>query len=123
MTRSATPLYRPRRLLSTPCPLPDPTERARVPGEGIGRMGLLRLIHRLGEAAGIEQVRCSPHSLRHTFAIQFLRNGGNVFSLQQLMGHRSIRQTEKYLLLAQADMEAQHRMASPVEALLRKRKG
>lgn len=56
----------------------------------------------------------TPYSLRHTFAIMFLRNGGNVFALQKAMGHRRISTTEIYIRLAETDMREQHRKASPV---------
>ncbi len=42
-------------------------------------------------------VRIRFHDLRHLFAIRYLRNGGNLYRLQQLMGHSTIRQTEAYL--------------------------
>jgi site-specific recombinase XerD len=44
------------------------------------------IIKRYGKTAGFTGVRCSPHTLRHTFCIQFLRNGANLFSLQQMTG-------------------------------------
>jgi len=34
------------------------------------------IIKRYGKIAGLTGVRCSPHTLRHTFAIDYLRNGG-----------------------------------------------
>lgn len=37
------------------------------------------------------------HDLRHEFAIRYLENGGNLYILQQHLGHSSIRQTEDYL--------------------------
>ncbi|HTE18150.1 MAG TPA: site-specific integrase [Armatimonadota bacterium] len=45
------------------------------------RSGPLQLTGRLGDAAGTEAVRCSPHTFRHTFGVSFIRNGGNTFSL------------------------------------------
>jgi site-specific recombinase XerD len=86
-------------------------------GEPFTRSGLLQLIERLGKAARITAVRCSPHTFRHTFAVEFLRAGGNVFTLQQMLGHTSLHMTNRYVALAQADIENQHRQFSPVERL------
>lgn len=36
------------------------------------------------------------HDLRHTFATQFMINGGNLFTLQKLLGHTTIDMTMKY---------------------------
>ena len=36
------------------------------------------------------------HDLRHTFATQFMINGGNVFELQKIMGHSKIETTLRY---------------------------
>jgi integrase len=41
------------------------------------------------------------HGLRHTFASQFMMHGGNIFTLQKLLGHKSIDMTMKYAHLAQ----------------------
>ena len=37
----------------------------------------------------ITGVRCSPHTLRHTFAVSYLRAGGNLFYLSKILGHTS----------------------------------
>jgi site-specific recombinase XerD len=89
-------------------------------GGSLKREGLLQLIQRLGKKAGIEVVRCSPHTFRHTHAIEFLRSGGNTFSLQLMLGHTSLAMTNRYVALAQADIEEQHRMNSPVMRLMKK---
>jgi site-specific recombinase XerD len=45
----------------------------------------------------ITGVRCSPHTLRHTFAVSYLRAGGNLFYLSKILGHTSVKTTERYL--------------------------
>lgn len=92
------------------------SERSREP---LKRSGLRQLLERLGKAGRIEVTRCSPHTLRHTFAAEFLRAGGNVFTLQQLLGHTTLSMTNRYVALAQADIEAQHRQFSPADRLRR----
>lgn len=81
------------------------------------RSGLLQLIERLGDSAGVEATRCSPHTLRHTFAVMFLRGGGSVFTLKEMLGHTDLAMTSRYVALAQADVQNQHRQFSPVERL------
>jgi integrase/recombinase XerD len=77
------------------------------------RQGILLLLKRFGKRANIKNVH--PHRFRHTFAIEFLRNGGNVFELQQLLGHSDLETAKKYIHLAQSDLETVTRKASPVD--------
>jgi site-specific recombinase XerD len=39
----------------------------------------------------------SPHSLRHTCAVRLLRKGASVVEVQKILGHASIRTTQRYL--------------------------
>jgi integrase/recombinase XerC len=79
--------------------------------------GVFQIIQKLGQAAGVSGVRCSPHTLRHTFAVNFLRNGGNLFELQQLMGHADLTVLRRYVALAEADLQQSHRAASPADRM------
>jgi len=42
-------------------------------------------------------VRCSFHTLRHTFAVNYLQRAGNLEFLRRILGHSSILTTQKYL--------------------------
>lgn len=39
----------------------------------------------------------TPHTLRHSFAIMFLKKGGNIRTLQNILGHSSLEVTQMYL--------------------------
>jgi len=75
------------------------------------------IIKNLGRKAGLQGVRCSPHTFRHTFCIQFLRNGANLFSLQQMTGHSSLEVLRGYVALAESDLKSAHQKYSPVDNL------
>jgi integrase/recombinase XerD len=73
-----------------------------------------------GKKAKIEGVRCSPHTLRHTGAKRFVLNGGDIFTLQKLLGHTSLVMVRRYVELASVDVRRQHERFSPADSLLRR---
>jgi integrase/recombinase XerD len=83
--------------------------------------GILLMLRRLAAFAGITGVRCSPHTLRHTFAKNYLINGGDIFSLQKILGHSSLASVRIYLNLFAVDIKKQHRRFSPVDTLAENR--
>lgn len=80
--------------------------------------GLQQVVRRAMARAGITGARASPHTLRHSFAKQYLMAGGDVFSLQRIMGHRELATTQRYLALVDGDIITQHRRFSPLVGLL-----
>jgi site-specific recombinase XerD len=90
---------------------------------GLTRNGLFFLIKKWGRLAGITEARCSPHTFRHYFATQYLRRGGNILSLQRILGHSRLEVTERYLRYASADVKAEHERFSPAVSLAQGRFG
>jgi integrase/recombinase XerD len=76
-----------------------------------------RIVARLAKAAGLGQ-KVGCHTLRHTFATNFIRNGGDPFSLQRLLGHSDIQTTMIYVHMAGTALREAHAKASPVDRLL-----
>jgi site-specific recombinase XerD len=65
--------------------------------------------------AGIKGVRCSPHTLRHSFAVHYLRAGGNLEYLRRILGHSNIPVTQRYLQSIQpTDTQKIHNELSPL---------
>ena len=62
-------------------------------------------------------IKITPYQLRHSFATLFLKNGGDLFSLQHLMGHSDLRMTKRYTELSEDFIEQQHSTYSPVSLL------
>lgn len=70
-----------------------------------------------GRRAGIANVRCSPHTFRHTFAKMSVQNGADVFALQAVLGHASLEMVRNYVNLFSTDVYEKHRKFSPIEKL------
>lgn len=101
--------------------------RGDIPGQDlffVSRFGgrtcrhlLRKEFHRLGAQAGIQGVRVSPHTLRHTFATQYIMNGGDAFSLQQILGHSTLDMVKIYVGLANRDVALLHQKFSPMDRI------
>jgi len=89
-----------------------------VYGNAMNRHEAHRLLSECGKRAGVSGVRCSPHTFRHTFAVMYLRNGGDAFTLQKLLGHSDLAMTRRYCELSQTDAVAKHRQCSPGDRFL-----
>jgi integrase/recombinase XerD len=79
----------------------------------LNKNSLRLVIARLGKNAGVKH--CHPHRFRHTFAITYLRSGGDVFTLQSLLGHSTLDMVQHYARIAEIDIEQAHKRASPAD--------
>jgi len=101
--------------------------RGDIPGQDlffVSRFGgrccrylLRKEFHRIGQQAGIQGVRVSPHTLRHTSATQYIMNGGDALSLQQILGHSMLDMVNIYVGLANRDVAKLHRQFSPMDRM------
>lgn len=65
--------------------------------------------------------RLHPHILRHTFATKYLMNGGDIFSLQLILGHTSLEMVRKYSHLASSYIMDNHKKYSPLDNIYAKK--
>ena len=84
-------------------------------GRALKPMALAYILKRIAVRAGVPDVH--PHRLRHTFAITFLRNGGNVLVLQRILGHTTLAMTNRYVALVTDDLQREHERVAPLAAL------
>lgn len=71
----------------------------------------------LSKTAGLSREQAAPHAFRRGFAVEFLRNGGDVFTLQQILGHSSLEMTRRYVNFLDEDLKAAHLRFSPGDRL------
>lgn len=70
---------------------------------------------RLAKKSGVK--RLHYHLCRHTFAINYLLNGGDMFSLREILGHTSMDMVNRYLHFTSAQIALQHHKFSPIDHL------
>ncbi len=71
-----------------------------------------RMVREVARKAGITR-RVTPHTLRHTFATNILRNGGDIRFIQTLLGHSNISTTEIYTHIDNEAMREMFRKHGP----------
>ena len=82
------------------------------------RDGIAQAIASLGKRAGLDKVRCSPHTFRHTFATMALRCGAGELEVQSLLGHATLTMTRQYTATLKSEHAVEgHKRWSPVDNL------
>ncbi len=86
-------------------------------GSPLTRRMTNKIIERIGNKANVENVRLSAHTFRHTFAKSWLTNGGDIFSLQKILGHSTLDMVRNYVNITFKDIQSQHSKFSPGDNL------
>jgi site-specific recombinase XerD len=94
-----------------------------IDGEQLEYNAVRLLLKRWGKKAGV--TRLHAHLCRHTFATNYLCYGcGDVFRLQQMLGHSSLEMVRRYVHYASAQTVIRGHVLSPVDHLgIKKLKG
>ena len=67
--------------------------------------------------AGITGRGRGPHTLRHTFATWYLKRGGHLLALKEILGHKNLSQTLVYVHLSRLRRRRKPRIYSPIQTL------
>jgi len=81
-------------------------------GRKLQRRNVLRNVKELCIAANVKPPCRLLHSFRHTFAVNYLRNGGSVFHLQRALGHSSLQMSRRYANLTTEDLASMQQKVS-----------
>jgi integrase/recombinase XerD len=99
------------RLEITPLlPLRRPSDFLFITGSGTALMyrNALRDFQDLCNRLSITRPKTAWHTLRHTFATNYIAAGGNVVHLRRILGHSTLQMTMRYVHLQTKDLADSH---------------
>lgn len=82
----------------TACPHPESSARALFLGKHGKRLNqgvAQKAMRDIRKQIGLPE-NATPHALRHSFATHLLQNGANLREIQEMLGHASLRSTQRY---------------------------
>jgi len=82
-------------------------------GKPITTNAIKLMFSRLAKSAGVE--RLHAHLCRHTFAVNYLFNGGDIHSLKEILGHTTLEMVNEYLQFTSSQITDLHHRFSPMD--------
>lgn len=84
-------------------------------GQHLTENGIKLALKRIARKSDV--TRLHAHLCRHTFATRFLNNGGDIFTLQQILGHSTLEMVRHYANVSSSQIQLQHLKCSPLDRL------
>ena len=84
-------------------------------GKAMMRNSIKLVFSKLARTSGVP--RLHAHLCRHTFGINYILNGGDVFSLREILGHSTLAMVNHYLHFTGSQITAQHHKYSPMDRI------
>jgi integrase/recombinase XerD len=81
-------------------------------GSPLSRMGFWKILQKYVGAAGIKR-KCTPHTLRHSFATHLLEGGADLRAVQEMLGHADIATTQIYTRVDRSYLKDIHKTFHP----------
>ncbi|MBN2723433.1 MAG: tyrosine recombinase XerD [Deltaproteobacteria bacterium] len=81
-------------------------------GKPLTRQGFWKLLSEYARLSGIDD-GLSPHKIRHSFATHILERGGDIRSVQSMLGHQDLSTTQIYTHLVTDDLKTAHKTHHP----------
>ena len=73
-------------------------------GDELHARSVYGLVKKYLKATGIKKTKIAVHSLRHTFGTSLMNNGVNIVVIQELLGHKKLETTRRYLHINSIDL-------------------
>ncbi|MEG0471106.1 MAG: tyrosine-type recombinase/integrase [Solibacillus sp.] len=90
-------------------------------GEEVRDTQMNKRLKYYGDMTGVgKEIRSTAHTWRHTFARNFILNGGDPYTLMRILGHSSIHMTRRYVQMTDGDMQVKHLQHSPLRNIKKK---
>jgi len=83
-------------------------------GDALSKQMIGKLVKAYARTAGIKK-KVTPHTFRHTFATQLVRNGADITAVQKMLGHSDLSVTHIYTRVAAVDAKRTHVVCHPRE--------